>query len=282
MEMFDPAKHSPEELEGKGLVIAGCSYVLGVLSRESEQGFARHLTNLRSGLSLHIVPLRYSYQLDPADATANSHLKVELTRQMRTGMLRSGGPVPVKPLRTVSIGGVAVELHEFPEGGPELSPDVVEHLNAKRLDHAIEGLNQVLQSQRENTQVLALRARCHQLLGDWTSARSDIDDACEIERNFSAYRLNQIEYALCADDLAEAHVHLQQFKQDFPGEHDGDAFEFHIAIRQGHWEAAERALRDAALPPSEIKRLRAALSDLHGTAAARSMRSWWSRLTGKS
>ncbi len=282
MEMLDPAKHSPEELEGKGLVIAGCSYVVGALFRESEQGFARHLINLRSGLALHMVQLRYCYQLDPADATANSQSKVELTRQMRTGLMRNGGPVPVKPLRTVSISGVAVELHEFPQGGPELPPVVVEHLNAKRLDQAIEGLDQVLQSQRENTQVLALKARCHRLLDDWTSARSDIDDACKIERNFSAYRLDQIEYALCADDLAEAHVHLQQFKQDFPGEHDGDAFEFHIAIRQGHWEAAEQALRDAALPPSEIKRLRAALHDLHGTAAARIVRSWWSRLTGKS
>ncbi|CAM5797805.1 tetratricopeptide repeat protein [Rhizobacter fulvus] len=281
MEMLDPARHSPKELEGKGLVIAGCPYVVGALFRESEQGFAHHLTNLRSGLSLYIVQLRYCYQVDPADATAKSKVKADLTRELRTGIMKRGDDLIVDPIRTIQIGDIAVELHEFQHGDMRIPADALDYGKSLRWPDVVASLNPAVDSQPNNTQVLALRARAHQQIGNCTFAVRDIAAARAIEPNLSRYRLEQIEYALHSGNLADAQTYLDQFKLDFPGERDADSFEFHIAIRQGRWDAAELVLREGALPSSEVERLGKSLVDVRRAARTLRFRSWWSKIRSR-
>ncbi len=253
----------------------------GALFRESEQGFAHHLINLRSGLSLHIVQLRYCYQVDPANATAMSRLKADLNRQLRTGLMKDGRQVTVYPLRTVQIGDLAVELHESVRGEMGIPSEALDLGKAQRWADVVACLNPAVNAQPNNTQVLALRARAQHQSGNRTFAVRDIAAACEIEPNFSVYRLELIEYALHAGHLEDAQIHLDHFKRDFPGEHDADAFRFHVAIRQGRWDVAERALRDGALPAPEVERFRKSLVDVRKAARGVSFWSWWSKLRGR-
>jgi tetratricopeptide (TPR) repeat protein len=195
--------------------------------------------------------------------------------------MKRGDNVTVAPIRTIQIGDIAVELHEFQHGNMRIPEDALEHGESLRWPEVVACLNPAVDSQPNNTQVLALRARAHQQIGNCTFAVRDIAAARAIEPNLSRYRLEQIEYALPAGNLEEAQSYLDHFRRDFPGERDADAFEFHIAIRQGRWDVAEQALCDAAMPPQKIERLREALVAVRRAAARRDTRTWWSRLRGR-
>lgn len=288
MEMLDPSRHLPDEFEGKGVAIGGCDYVVGARFRDTDQGVAHRLQNLRSGLSLHVIQLRRNYMTDPVMARAASELKAERTMQLRSGLMKGGGHVPVSPLRTASIGRSIAELHEMPAPDADLPALPFEHLRAGRFAEALVSVDAFVSNHPDNTQAIGLRGCVHAMAGNLTAAIADIDAVCSIEPNFSRYRLKQIEYTLRAGDFTASQIHLARFKRDFPGEHDADLFEIHLHLRQGRLEVAALVLRDAALPAEELENLRRALEGLRrGTWAQNPFkdhgtnRSWWSKWRGR-
>jgi len=80
---LDLRRHRPQDFQGRFVTLHGRDYLVGEKVRQTDQGVAHRLTNMMSGVCLHVMQVRPESLESPDIAWTLSEGKEEGTAQLR-------------------------------------------------------------------------------------------------------------------------------------------------------------------------------------------------------
>ena len=281
---LDLSRDTPDELEGKRIVLGGREYAVGPRWRETSQGYAHWLRNAVSGQSLHVLQIRREYLERPQDAHDASHEKARLTSQLRAKTAEEG-PVVAAMMRALDVCNGTVELHEWPMDGDQeqaaLKP-ALEHAAASRWQDALQAIGEQLAIHPVNPKAHALRGTLYAEVGDFNAAHKALGEAIEIEPNFSDYQIRRLRAAVQSPSPIAALDLYGDFKRQFPLAHDADELAIHAFLRCGKSTQAHELLSTASIHKEARKALTPRVAAARSaTAALQALSAQWDGRGGR-